>query len=95
LKAVNLTSQQYVKMSLEILHYSANGVTIQWEPKKCIHSGICVKGLPAVFDARRKPWIIPENASPEQVINQVHRCPSGALSIVNDPAKEIDGSVNA
>jgi uncharacterized Fe-S cluster protein YjdI len=45
----------------------------------CIHSGNCVRGLPAVFDAKRKPWITPDGAPADEVVAQVKRCPSGAL----------------
>jgi uncharacterized Fe-S cluster protein YjdI len=40
-----------------------------------------VKGLPAVFDTQRRPWIEPDNAGAAEVIAQVARCPSGALRI--------------
>ena len=33
-----------------------------------------------VFDPRRRPWIIPTNASTQQITEQVKLCPSGALS---------------
>jgi uncharacterized Fe-S cluster protein YjdI len=56
-------------------------VTVSFDPEVCQHSGNCVRGLPAVFDAKAKPWITPEGASVEDVIAQVGRCPSGALRI--------------
>jgi uncharacterized Fe-S cluster protein YjdI len=37
--------------------------------------------LPQVFDIREKRWVRPELATPEEVIAQVARCPSGALQI--------------
>ncbi len=61
--------------------YSNREITILWQPEKCIHSGICVKTLPKVYNPQERPWIKPENASPEELINQVAKCPSGALSI--------------
>lgn len=61
--------------------YSNGEVTIVWQSEKCIHSGICFRGLPEVFDPRRRPWITPENSSSEKIIQQVKRCPSGALSL--------------
>lgn len=37
-----------------------------------------------------KPWIRPEGASSERIIEQVKKCPSGALSFYyNDTGKEI------
>ncbi|MCF7560534.1 (4Fe-4S)-binding protein [Sabulilitoribacter multivorans] len=60
--------------------YSNGDVTIVWDAKKCIHSGICVKGLPKVFRPKVRPWIRIDKASTEDLVNQVKRCPSGALS---------------
>jgi len=63
-------------------HYKKGNLTIVWKSGLCIHSGICFRGLPEVFDPRVKPWIRPENSSEEQIIAQVKNCPSGALSII-------------
>ena len=63
--------------------YSKDDVTVVWAPDKCIHSGICFRGLAPVFDPRRKPWIIMDNASSSEIIAQVKKCPSGALSLAN------------
>ena len=66
--------------------YTNGEITIGWKPYLCIHSGICFKGLPAVFDPRKKPWIEPSQASTNAIIEQVNKCPSGALSILNESA---------
>ncbi|MBU1094855.1 MAG: (4Fe-4S)-binding protein [Bacteroidetes bacterium] len=63
-----------------IKEYSNDDITIVWKPRKCIHSGICVKLLPQVYNPASKPWIKMKNADTEQLINQVNQCPSGALS---------------
>ncbi|MCE3225962.1 MAG: (4Fe-4S)-binding protein [Bacteroidetes bacterium] len=60
--------------------YSNGEVTIVWQSGLCIHSGNCVKNLPGVFKPKEKPWITPENASTEEIIAAVKKCPSGALS---------------
>lgn len=60
--------------------YQREGLTVIWKPKKCIHSGVCVKTLPKVYDPEAKPWIKPENARVEALKNQINNCPSGALS---------------
>jgi uncharacterized Fe-S cluster protein YjdI len=41
-----------------------------------------VRGLPAVFDTARWPWIMPDTASADDVIEVVGRRPSGALELV-------------
>jgi uncharacterized Fe-S cluster protein YjdI len=61
--------------------YSNGDVTILWKPQLCAHAGICVKTLPQVYKPSEKPWIQPENASAQELRDQVAMCPSGALSI--------------
>jgi uncharacterized Fe-S cluster protein YjdI/CDGSH-type Zn-finger protein len=60
--------------------YSNGEITVVWKPSLCIHSGICSRGLPLVFDARKRPWIDINASDTEHIINQVKKCPSGALS---------------
>ena len=75
--------------------YTNNEVTIVWEPDKCIHSGICVKGLPNVFRPKVRPWLRIDGASTEELGSQVKQCPSGALSFyMNDVEDEIAESLN-
>jgi uncharacterized Fe-S cluster protein YjdI len=59
--------------------YSGAEVDVSFDPDVCIHAAYCVTGLPAVFDTGRRPWILPDGASPDEVVAQVARCPSGAL----------------
>ena len=73
-------------MPIKTHKYSNTEVTILWQPDKCIHSAICFKGLPAVFDPRKKPWITPDQASTQAIVEQVKKCPSGALLILNKPS---------
>lgn len=67
-------------MAGDILKYTNGEVTIIWQPKLCSHSGNCVRGLPAIFNNRIRPWINPEGADTAAIIEQVGKCPSGALS---------------
>lgn len=74
-------------MEKEIVKNYSNGeLTIVWKPNLCIHSGVCVKNLPQVYNPKEKPWIKPENASTDELKAQIVKCPSGALSyFMNDP----------
>lgn len=63
-----------------VKEYSSGELTVVWKPKLCIHSAVCVKTLPNVYDPKDKPWIKPENASTEELIAQIDQCPSAALS---------------
>ena len=67
-------------MSKETHKYTNNEVTVVWKPKVCIHSTNCWKGLIGVFNPREKPWIKMDGATTERIIDQVKKCPSGALS---------------
>ena len=60
--------------------YNAGEITILWKPKVCIHAGVCVKMLPKVYNPKDRPWIKPENATTEELKNQIENCTSGALS---------------
>lgn len=66
---------------MEKKEYSNGEITIVWQPNKCIHSGVCVRTLPQVYNTKEHPWIKPTNATTEEIIQQVAQCPSGALSI--------------
>ena len=66
-----------------IKKYSNGEVTVVWKPAMCIHSTICWKtatGLPEVFNPRVKPWINATGADSSSIVEQVDKCPSGALS---------------
>ena len=69
-------------------NYTNGEITVVWQPKKCIHSAICFRGLPQVFDPRVHPWVNIEGAETERIINQVTHCPSGALSFFINDTKE-------
>ena len=60
--------------------YANAEITVHWDSSKCIHCGICVRGLPSVFDINRRPWIEIDGAAAPQIASQVEACPSGALS---------------
>jgi uncharacterized Fe-S cluster protein YjdI len=66
-------------MTRRLQTYETDDIIVTFDPEICIHSGNCVRGLPAVFDVRRKRWVRPEAASAESVAEQIRRCPSGAL----------------
>ncbi len=63
-----------------VKEYSNGEMTIFWKPKACIHAGECVKRLPKVYNPKGRPWIQIENATTQELKEQVKACPSGALS---------------
>ena len=75
-------------MPVSIHHYSNEDITVVWQPALCRHSGICFKGLSPVFDPRRKPWIDISQATTAVIIEQIKKCPGGALSFVTGQGKK-------
>ena len=61
--------------------YSNGEVTVIWQPDLCVHAGNCARGLPRVFNPRRRPWVDATAATTAEIVAQVGKCPSGALSI--------------
>jgi uncharacterized Fe-S cluster protein YjdI/CDGSH-type Zn-finger protein len=59
--------------------YIAEGIVVFYQPRLCIHAAECVRGLGQVFDTQKKPWIQPEHAGVEELVEVIQRCPSGAL----------------
>lgn len=67
-------------MPKETFKYSNGDITVIWKPNVCIHSKLCWTNLRDVFDPFVKPWIKMEGATTERIIEQIKKCPSGALS---------------
>jgi uncharacterized Fe-S cluster protein YjdI/CDGSH-type Zn-finger protein len=59
--------------------YPGAKLEVSFDADLCIHATECVRGLPAVFDRDRRPWILADNASPQELVTVIERCPSGAL----------------
>lgn len=79
-------------MAITTHKYPNDDITVIWKPELCQHSTICWKGLISVFNPKEKPWIKMEGATTERIIEQVKKCPSGALSYVENkkqPSSEV------
>lgn len=68
--------------------YSGTIIDIYFNLEICEHSGNCVRGNPDVFNTKRKPWIIADNASKEDVMKVIDTCPSGALKYIVKDSEE-------
>lgn len=81
-----LIFSEYIKTAAEMSpqnvtkEYTNGEVTIVWKPALCMHSTKCFNGLPSVFDPNARPWINMEGSDTDGIIDQVKKCPSGALS---------------
>jgi len=66
--------------------YSNEEITVVYDADLCINSEVCSKGLAAVFQPGAQPWIKINAASNEEIMKQVQKCPTKALSFyVNMP----------
>lgn len=59
--------------------YEGAEIRVQWYAWRCIHSGACIRALPAVFDPARRPWVDMNAADADAIASAVLRCPTGAL----------------
>ena len=59
--------------------FSNEEITVTFEPCLCIHAGKCARELSEVFRTSVIPWINLEGSESARVIQQIERCPSGAL----------------
>ena len=68
-------------MSEVVKRYTRGDVTVVWKPSLCLHTQTCFRALPTVFDPRKHPWVHMEGAELSAIVEQVKRCPSGALAL--------------
>ncbi|MDH4044843.1 MAG: (4Fe-4S)-binding protein [Gemmatimonadota bacterium] len=68
-------------MSKRLQTYERDEVTVTFDPNVCIHSAVCLRALPGVFDVKRATWIDLSAASADAVVETVGHCPSGALQV--------------
>ncbi len=59
--------------------YSTDEIVVRWDSSRCIHTAMCLRALPEVFDVGRRPWIDLAGADADRVAEAVRRCPTGAL----------------
>lgn len=69
-------------MTKRLQVYEGDGIVVTFDPNVCIHSAVCIRSLPQVFDVSQKRWVRVENAAADEVASTVARCPSGALQVV-------------
>ena len=60
--------------------YVGASITIHDNRGICAHAGVCTDSLPSVWRMGEKPWIDPDGADVEAIIETIEACPSGALS---------------
>ena len=66
--------------------YRGRDIEVSFDLDLCIHVAECLRGHGGVFDLNRRPWVLPDMATADDVAHVVELCPSGALLY-----KRIDG----
>ena len=64
----------------QLQDYEAPGITVHFNRAICSGAAACVRNLPAVFRNAGEDWIHPAEATIDEVIATVGKCPSGALT---------------
>ena len=70
--------------------YAGKNITVHDNRGICSHSAECLRNLESVFRLGERPWINPDGATVESIIETVRKCPSGALSYSVDGIEHID-----
>ena len=65
--------------------YTGPSIDVSFDGEVCEHAAECVRGMSAVFNTAKRPWIDPGVANTPELAGElravVARCPSGALRI--------------
>ena len=59
--------------------YRGSAIEVTFDLDLCTHIGACLRRSPEVFELRRRPWILADRQSADELANVIERCPSGAL----------------
>ena len=70
--------------------YVGKKITIHDNRGICAHAGYCTDNLASVFKMKTEPWIDPDGAAVEEIIETIKKCPSGALSYTVDSVEHRD-----
>ncbi len=71
-----------------IKEYRGKGFVVAFDKNKCTHSGVCLHGLPGVFNLKARPWVQTDNGEAKKIKDVVEKCPSRALQFKNAPISE-------
>jgi len=60
--------------------YRTDEIIVHWDSSRCVHTGICLRSLHAVFNLRQTPWVDVQAATVDEITATIEKCPSGALT---------------
>jgi CDGSH-type Zn-finger protein/uncharacterized Fe-S cluster protein YjdI len=64
---------------------------VEWRADRCIHTALCLRALPSVFDTSAQPWVDVDGAEPGAIAEAVRQCPTGALRYSGEGLPADDG----
>ncbi len=70
--------------------YEGDKIVVHDNRGICAHAGSCTDGLPSVFRLKQEPWIDPQAAPAQEIVETIRKCPSGALSYRVDGVEHRD-----
>ncbi len=53
--------------------YETAAIRVHWDSARCIHTGICLRSLPGVFDTSQRPWITVEGAEANEIAGTIEQ----------------------
>jgi uncharacterized Fe-S cluster protein YjdI len=62
-----------------VKRYEGRRIVVTYDSARCLHAAECVRGMPAVFDTSKRPWIAPDEGDAGALAGVIARCPTGAL----------------
>lgn len=66
-------------MDINANMFSNDEITVTYEPRCCVNAELCARQLSNVFRHSVIPWIDLDGADTDKIIQQINKCPSGAL----------------
>lgn len=69
-------------MAFKVFNYEGGAMTVHYESKRCIHAKECVRGLPGVFDPKKRPWVTPDAASADVVAPKIRQGEASSPDLV-------------
>lgn len=66
--------------------------TVRFDSRRCIHSQRCVMAAPAAFNPERRPWIDPDAADADALMQVAVGCPSGAITVERTDGGAAEGA---
>ena len=59
--------------------YDDGRIRVLWDATLCIHTAICLRRLPGVFNTEARPWVNLNGGEADDIAATIRACPTGAL----------------